>query len=205
MLYAVDWREQYRQKRDQLRAELERDRTPGERRFAGEVRTQRARYNSLPSAEKKALYEIEVFRAFAKVAPSQVEADSERSVNPPQPDICCTIHGSLYYFELGEITEVARNLARAIKYDEPRGVAFEQDRPFACILKEKAKKNYVTSGAPVDLLLYYRSQYPPWKRYFDEMVSANTHLLQAALKQNAGPFDRLWVFDFWKHRILWSG
>ena len=43
---------------------------------------------------------------------------------------------------LSEITEVARNLAIAIEADDPRGIAFSQDRPFISIVSSKATKKY---------------------------------------------------------------
>jgi hypothetical protein len=168
-----------------LGAEIEHDRSPEERKRADE---------------------LQVFRAFAKVAPIRVETNSDRSVPPPEPDICCSMDGSRYYFELGEITSqgVARGNATEHKTSEPTGGPFSQDIPFAYLLSSKATKTYVTSGAPVDLLMYYRKQYPPWGQYFAEMANASARDLHALLKENGGPFDRLWVFDSWQDRILLS-
>jgi hypothetical protein len=197
-------RDRYRQERDRLRAEIERNRTPEEQQRADELRARRAAYDALPGDAKKEINELQVFRAFAKIAPIGIEANSELNVVPPEPDICCSVDGSPYYFELGEITDqgVARNYAIALKTDEPTGGAFSQDMPFAAILSSKATKTYVTSGVPVDLLLYYRKQYPPWERDFAEIVNASARDLHVVLKQNGGPFNRLWIFDFWEDRIL---
>jgi hypothetical protein len=199
-------KDQYRQEGNRLRAEIERNRTPQQLQHADELRTRRAAYDALPGDAKKEMNELQVFRAFAKAAPIWIEVNSDRNVAPPEPDIRCSIDGSPYYFELGEITDrgVARNYAIALKTDEQTGGAFSQKIPFASILSSKATKTYVTSGAPVDLLLYYRKQYPPWDEYFSEMVNASARDLTAELKLNGGPFDRLWIFDFWEDRILLS-
>jgi len=199
-------REHFRQERGRIRVEIERNRTPEQRQYSDDLRARRAAYDALPGGVKKEINELEVFRAFAKVAPVSIDATSERNAAPPEPDVCCTIDGITYYFELGEITDqpVARSTAIALKTDEPTGCAFSQDVPFASILSNKATKKYLTSGAPVDLLLYYRKQYPPWKQYFSGMVNANENHIRAVLKSNAGPFDRLWIFDFWEDRVLLS-
>ncbi len=199
-------RERYSKDRERLRMQIERARTPEERQRAEELRALRATYDALLSSVKKEMNELEIFSAFMKVAPMPIQADSERNVAPPEPDICCTIDGSPYYFELGEITDqaLARNHAIMFKTDEPTGGAFSQDTPFASMLSSKAAKTYATAGAPLDLLLYYRRQHPPWEQYFVEMVNAGERDVHSVLKQNGGPFDRLWIFDFGKGRILFS-
>ena len=199
-------RDHYMQRRRQLRAEIEHSRTPEERQLDEELRSRRAKYDSLPASVKKEMGELQVFRAFARVASIRIEAGSDRSVDPPEPHVLCSIDGSPYYFELGEITDqgVARSYAIALKTDEPTGGAFSQDIPFASLLSGKARKTYVTSSAPVDLLMYYRKQYPPGEQRFTEMVNASARDLHALLKRNGGPFDRFWIFDFWNDKILLS-
>jgi hypothetical protein len=196
--------EHYRKERDRLRAEIESSRTPEERSRSEELRTRRAAYEVLSGAIKKEINELQVFQAFAKVAPIQIDIGSERNAASPEPDVRCAIGGAPYYFELGEITDqaVARSLAMAFERDELTGGAFSQDRPFATILANKATKTYETSGVSVDLLLYYRKQYPPGPQYFSEMVDSCRHSLSAALIGGGGPFDRIWVFNFWEDRVL---
>jgi hypothetical protein len=68
----------------------------------------------------------------------------------------------------------------------------------------KGGKTYETAGAPVDLVLYYRKQYPPPSEYLSEIIEETQPSLNALLKAQGGPFDRVWMFDFWKDRILLS-
>src|SRR5579872_4290896 len=144
-------REEFRRKRDRLRAEIESNRTPEGKLCADQIRAQRDAYQVLTSSEKTELEELEVFGAFAEVADIDVDSKSWVSASPPEPDIRCVIKGNPHYFELGEITDqsVARCTADALKYDEPRGTAFSQSEPFAYIIGKKCTKTYATNGAPV--------------------------------------------------------
>jgi hypothetical protein len=114
--------------------------------------------------------------------------------------IRCAITAELHYFELGEITDqsVAQCTADALKYDEPRGTAFSQAEPFAYIIGKKRTKTYTTNGAPVDLVLYYRNQSPPFAAHFSELLESSMADVEALV--TSGPFQRLWIFDFAKKR-----
>jgi hypothetical protein len=118
--------------------------------------------------------------------------------------IWSSVDGSPYYFELGEVTDssVAYSLAKALENDEPAGGAFSQTEPFRDILTSKAGKTYVSNGSPIDLLLHYQKQSPPWQQYFAEMVERHAREINAVLSVNGGPYQRLWIFDGWKRDIL---
>jgi len=195
--------EEFRRKRDKLRAEIEARRTPEGKAWADQIRAQRAAYEALPNNRKTELEELEVFNAFAAVAEVGVDSGSEVNARSPEPDIRCAISGELHYFELGEITDqsVARCAADALKYDEPRGTAFSQTEPFAYIIGKKRTKTYATDGVPVELLLYYRNQSPPFSSYFAELLASSMTDLEALV--TSGPFQRVWIFDFAKKRVLW--
>jgi len=196
--------EAYRQERNRLRAEIEANRTPEQRAHADQIRAERAAYEALPNGVKTELEEIEVFDAFVAASGIAVDANTRVSSPAPEPDIRCTVEGALHYFELGEITDrpVARATADALKYDEPRGTAFSQTEPFTYIIGKKQTKTYTTNGAPVDLILYYRTQPAPWASYFTDMLASNKAALNALT--NGGPFQRVWVFDFTEATVLWS-
>jgi hypothetical protein len=86
------------------------------------IRARRAAYNALPNSRKTKIEEMRVFDVFAAVAAeARIDADSGINAAKPEPDIRCTVAGTRYYFELGEITDrpVAKSMADAIKYDEP--------------------------------------------------------------------------------------
>ncbi len=167
------------------------------------MRAQRAAYEALPNGTKTELEEVEVFDAFTVASGIAVDPHSRVNAPAPEPDIRCTTAGVLQYFELGEITDqpVARTLADALKYDEPRGTSFSQTEPFTYIIAKKGTKTYTTNGAPVDLVLYYRTQHAPWASYFADMLASSMAELDALT--TGGPFQRVWVFDFNKATILW--
>ena len=76
-----------------------------------------------------------------------------------------------------------------------------KEGPFTYIITEKRMKKYATNGAPVDLVLYYRTQYAPWASYFADMLKSYMTELDALTKD--GPFQRAWIFDFNKAKVLW--
>ena len=195
--------EEFRRKRGRLRAEIEARRTPEGKAWADQIRAQRAAYEALPNNKKTELEELEVFNAFAVAAEVDVDSGSGVNAQSPEPDIRCAIKGDLHYFELGEITDqsVARCTADALKYDEPRGTAFSQAEPFAYMIGKKRTKTYATKGAPVELVLYYRNQSPPFSSHFSELLASSMTYLAALV--NSGPFQRVWIFDFAKKRVLW--
>jgi hypothetical protein len=158
----------------------------------------------LPNSRKTEIEELQVFETFAAVAAeARVDPGSAISGVRSEPDILCTVAHARHYFELGEITDptVAKSMADAIKQDGPRGCAFSQDRPFAYIIEKKRSRSYTTSGAPVELLLYYRTQSPPLRSHFAELLSNSGPDLQALV--TSGRFQRVWIFDFSEQRILW--
>ncbi len=193
----------YRRERDERRAEIDANRTPEQKAEAARIRADRAAYDALPNHAKNALEELEVFKAFAEVSHLGVDDGSSANASPPAPDIRCTINGAERYFELGEITDepTARAVAAALKHDEPRGTAFSQNRPFASIIRKKASRTY-SSGAPAELVLYYRTQAAPCPEYFDDMVKLNMPDMQALVSN--GQFKRVWIFDFAHRTILWN-
>ena len=195
--------ETYRQERERLRSEIEASRTPEQKAEADQIRAQRAVYEALPNGTKTELEELEVFDAFTAVAGLAVDPDSRVNAPIPEPDIRCTIRGALHYFELGEITDqsVARATADALKYDEPRGTAFSQIEPFAYIIGKKRTKIYRTNAAPVELVLYYRTQHAPWPAYFADLLASSMADLDALVI--GGPFQRVWIFDFVNKTVLW--
>src|SRR5665213_3386201 len=195
--------EAYRQERARLRAEIEASRTPEQKAEADQIRAQRAGYESLPNGTKTELEEREVFDAFAAAARIAVDPNSRANAPIPEPDIRCTITGALHYFELGEITgqPVARVAADSLRYDEPRGTAFSQTEPFAYIIGKKRTRTYVTNGAPVELVLYYRTQHAPWPADFADLLANSMTDLDALVI--GGPFQCVWRFDFVKSTVLW--
>jgi hypothetical protein len=196
--------EKFRKEREGLLAQNEANRTPEQKIEAEKIRARRAAYNALPNSRKTEIEELEVFNTFAAVvAEAGIDSDSGINAVRPEPDIRCTVAGARHYFELGEITDqpAARSMADAIRHDEPRGCAFSQDRPFAYIIGKKRSRSYATSGAPVELLLYYRTESPPPSWHFEELLNSTEPDIQALVTR--GPFQRVWIFDFSEKRAMW--
>jgi hypothetical protein len=149
------------------------------------------------------LEELDIFNSFAASGTADIDAGSGVNRPSPEPDIYCTVLGAGCYFELGEITDrpVSKSMAAAMKRDEITGCAFSQDRPLEHIVKKKAGRKYQTSGRPVDLLLYYRTQPAPPRSHFAELLQQNMPLLNGLVV--GGQFRLVWVFDFTKKVVLW--
>src|SRR5580704_18124850 len=181
--------EKSRQEHEWLRAEIEASRTPEGKAEADKVRAQRATYEALPNSTKNEREELDVFNAFASLPNTDIDSWSGVNAPSPEPDIRCTAAGVTYYVELGEITDqpMAKMAADSLKYDELRGGSYSQDRPFAYIVAKKRGKKYLTNGAPAELLLYYRTQHPPWESYFSDLLAQNMADLLSLLSPN-GPF-----------------
>lgn len=115
--------------------------TPDEKRRA---------YNGLPRGAKKERAEMRAFIGFAQAANLGVEFP--KNEKPPLPDISCKIGGSLYFFELGEITDeaVAENHSKSLRTGEVTGGAFSEQEPRIRIIRKKADSTYRTDGVPLD-------------------------------------------------------
>ena len=99
---------------------------------------------------------MSVFKFCASTPGIKVDAGSVENVDPPYPDIRCTISGKPHWFELGRIIndEVAAKIdTKRRTLDE--GFSFSQEIPFVEIITKKAKKMYETHGSPVDLVLHF--------------------------------------------------
>jgi hypothetical protein len=196
--------ETFRDERRRLLADIGASRTPEQKRETEKIRARRSAYSALSNSRKTEIEELDVFNAFASVA-AEARIDSGSGVNAtrPEPDIRCTVTRARHYFELGEITDpsVSKSMADAFKHHEHRGCSHSQDRPFAYIIEKKRGRSYTTSGASVELLLYYRTQSPPPSSHFEELLNKSTSDLQALV--TGGPFQRVWMFDFSEKRVLW--
>lgn len=194
----------FRKERERLLAESEANRTPKQKIEAERIRARRAAYGALSNSRKTEIEELEVFTAFAAVvAEARIDLGSGINAVSPEPDIRCTVAGAPHYFELGEITDqpMAKSTADAIKYDEARTCAFSQERPFAYVIEKKRSRPYTTGGAPVELLLYYRTQPPPPASHFKALLNNTAFDLQALVA--SGQFQRVWIFDFSEKCLLW--
>jgi len=124
------------------------------------------------------------------------------SETPPKPDISCKLNCARRYFEMAEITDqdLARSRGVHKNDDEIYGGSISHSKPLVDIIKAKASKQYVVDG-PLELLIYYDKQVPPY--FDDKFISANIGSKVDSMIASGG-WTRVWAFDTWKKRILWS-
>lgn len=148
-------------------------------------------YNEImSSADRKRMGELRAFLGFAKAASLPIALSTVACLDPPYPDIGCSLDSAPYFFELGEVTDqgLARGYSESLRTGVITGGAFSQDVPLKRIFTSKAQKRYETGGAPVDLLLYYWKQTP-----YDPVVQQVFPELRAVL--SSGPFSRIWLYE----------
>lgn len=198
-------RERVRREHETRCADIDAIRTPDEKKVAEQIKAQRAAYEALAKDEQQTREEIEVFDAFAAASEVSIDRGSaaKGDADRHEPDIRCSIKGKLRYFELCRVIDrdVARITGNALSRMKVLGTQFSQTEPFVYAIQKKCKKAYETSGAPVELVLYYRYQSPPPSQQFAELIESSMTDLEALIAR--GPFKRVWIFDFAKVQILW--
>jgi len=153
--------------------------------------------------QTKAGRELSVFDEFCTRSAVDVDRSSIQCQRPPKPDIACTVAGTATEFELVEITDesLAANVARSIKTGEVTGGAFSQHEPLIHAFASKQRKTYERAGS-LQLLAYYDKQYP-WSyadpTFIDEVVGEIARGMVSS-----GTWSHLWVYDTWKHQLLWQ-
>ena len=152
----------------------------------------------------KEKWEQRVFAAFAKRSGLKINECSIKSCKPPMPDICCSLDGSDYFFELAEV--VPQVQAQALNTKGVYTSAFPDPdelgpRAMVNILRQKQGKKYETGGSPVDLLLYFSKDFP---MYFPDVNSDGadpTEITEIDLAveecKQSGPFLRVWSYCSW--------
>jgi hypothetical protein len=158
--------------------------------------------DELKGAERKRRLEMLVFQAFALASGLPVDEGSAENRDPDYPDILCTISGQNYWFELGQI--INEEVAEKLNPDRRRqegGFSYDQEEPFVKIITSKATKNYVTGGAPVDLVLHFDLRLGS-AATVKRLVDKHAALLDSLTLK--GPFKRVWVFDAHTRTVVWS-
>lgn len=155
----------------------------------------------LGKAQGKRALEMAVFESFASASGIRLDVASVRNVDPPHPDIFCTIACKPHWFELGRI--ISEELAAKInprRYKSEGAFSFSQESAFTKIVAKKAKKSYETRGAPVDLILHFDLRLGT-NSAISGLINQDAKLLQPLTKN--GRFARVWIFDEWAKSILW--
>ncbi len=149
-------------------------------------------------------WERKIFCDFTAAAGLHVDSGSVSTGIPPQPDIRFTIAGAERWVELLKITDedLAKSHMKSLKTRTITGGAFSQRVPLERSIRSKAAKSYDTNGSRLDLLAYYDKQFPA--------VSVEPDLIPEAIGDVAGEmvasgvWTRVWVYDTWSKRVLWT-
>jgi hypothetical protein len=142
-----------------------------------------------------------VFAAFAKVSGLGISGASINSCKEPMPDICCTLEGGDYFFELAEV--VPQVQAQALKEEGRYSAGFpdpDERGPVAMvrIIQQKQTKSYTVGGCPVDLLLYFSKDFPMYLPDVTSEEAAPTEIdLAVEACKRQGPFRRIWTYCSW--------
>jgi hypothetical protein len=147
--------------------------------------------------------ELEMFKAFAKKSPLNIDHGSARNENPPMPDISSAIDGQPHHFELVRVLDenMARRTAIANRAKKKiTGGAFSQDRTLINAVRKKSGKTYPVSNTSLDLLIYYDEQTPSFEALFDETRRELSLFLQEMTLK--GRWNRIWIYDHNSGRIL---
>jgi hypothetical protein len=155
------------------------------------ISDRRKTYNEImSSADRKRMGELRAFLGFAKAARLPIALSTVVCLDPPYPDIRCSLDSTPYFFELGEVTDqgLAQRYGESLRTGAITGGWFSQEVPLKRIFTSKTQKRYETGGAPVDLLLYYWKQTP-----YDPVVQQVFSELGAVFL--SGPFSRIWLYE----------
>lgn len=159
--------------------------------------------------DAKAEHELTVFAEFALAARLVASAPPE-SRRPPEPDILVRLVDGPRYFELGRLADSrfaeyvlqAGREAPATTTPDPMRVGYPQRD----VLRKKLSKSYETSDLPVELLLYYDNDAPhlsgPIPPHSFEFEAR--HVMLPLLRGSMGMFQKVWYFERYTKRILWS-
>jgi len=153
-------------------------------------------------AERQHAEEMLVFQEFAIASGLNIDPGSAENREPRYPDIFCTISGEKYFFELGEIvsTNAAEKRSPQRRKHEG-GFSCDQREPFVEIVEKKAKKNYETDGAPVDIILHFDLRFASAGNV-KGLAESYEELLDTLIR--TGPFKRVWIFDSYQKKVVWA-
>ena len=161
-------------------------------------------WDAFSSAEKQKIDESKAFVGFVRASGLSIDPYDHENEDPPVPDIRTTIAGATYYFELGEITDqgLAWATGDSLKTGEITGCAFSQLDPLLKMFRSKCSTLYQTGGNPVDLLLFYSTQYP-----YEPLLCEYLTVFAAEIARliASSQFARVWLYTAIVARKRYSG
>jgi hypothetical protein len=155
----------------------------------------------------KAADEIAVFLEFAVVAGLNVDPDSVRSTDPPEPDISCRIDGEDRYFELTRVSvqHLADSIGQtltAIKKGAPiptgQVASYSSRESVASAIGKKAGKNHETGDSRFDLLVYSDGVLHPPVRI--DLVRDTMKVVEV---EHSGKWGQIWLYDAAAKHLVW--
>lgn len=161
----------------------------------------RQQWDAFSHDDQKKIMESKVFVGFVQASGILPDPFEHGNGNP---DICTTIQGKAYYFELGEITDQGHRWAESVSMEtgEITGCAFSQTDPLLKMFRQKCAKSYLTNGAPVDLVLHFSTQ-PPYEPLLYEDL--RIHAAEIAHLIRGSEFARVWLYsDCRPQKVLWN-
>ena len=157
----------------------------------------------------KSKHELAVFVEFAHTALLPVDPASIESRPQGEPDIRCLLDGELVFFELGRLLdEGMQRLKLKAMRTAPQQVSmsdYDVKLPEREMLRSKLAKRYETSGAPIELLLYYDNE--NW--LVGDVPAANDfwghadHVMLPLINEAPDRFRRVWVYERHRPSVLW--
>jgi hypothetical protein len=143
--------------------------------------------------ETKAKREAIIFKRFAPSYSRQLNIETLRSRNPPEPDIeIAVLDGETISFELREITD--QGLAKSFGSGKFEG-GFLDDSLIPGV-KSKFNKEYETKY-PIELLLFYDSYPVDLARY--ELSEAEEYIRSNISKPK---YRSVWIFAYHENKVL---
>lgn len=158
----------------------------------------------------KAEHERAVFLDFVRTAVLPVDTASVESRPQGEPDIRCLLDGKLVYFELGRLLDKGmQRLRLKAMHIAPQQVSmwdYDVKLPEREMLRTKLAKHYTTSGAPIELLLYYDNE--NWlvgdvPVFGDNFEWHADHVMLPLINETRGRFRRIWVYERHRPSVLW--
>lgn len=139
---------------------------------------------------RKIADELYYFSRFCEIAGLKVGIGTIRQLQPPQPDICCSIGGVERRFELTSVTDPVIEAQFGTGRLEPMGFKIEI-RDVIDRISKKSKKLYV-AGPSVELVLHEGMAPIDDLWLYDQQV-LNESMMNALKKS---PFGNIWLVDF---------
>ena len=154
-------------------------------------------------------HEIRVFLEFAQVKKMAITLKDAEQCEPHEPDLWYKVTEGIVYYELGRILdpEMQRLRLHAMR-GAPKPVSLADcgvKLPEREMLNRKITHLYETGGAPVELLLYYdHENWLVWNCPVHGDLETQGKAVMRPICESQSRFQRVWVFDRVRQRVVWS-